>query len=114
MTMMTNGMRIPLFLALLCACGVTAEIRSFSGVIEAASSYVHYSDGYLVAPGYVDISGLNFASVDYVEDEDLDDDETEEDDDIGDDDVEDPNDGGDRLLDDEDATQGSDGSVVRT
>jgi hypothetical protein len=111
-------MRIPLLLAALSLCGVTAEIRSFSGVIEASSSYIHYSDGYLVAPGYVDISGLTFRTIDYVPDEELADDEVGEegDDDIGDDvgpeDGGSSGGGGGRKVDADLSDQGSDGSVV--
>ena len=41
-----------------------AEFRRFDGDIAAASNYIHYSEGYVVAPGYVDISDLAFASAD--------------------------------------------------
>lgn len=41
-----------------------AEFRQFEGVIEAASNYVHYSEGYVVTPGYVDISNLVFEAAD--------------------------------------------------
>lgn len=106
-------------LVLCLCCSVTAEIRSFSGFIEADSSFIHYSDGYLVAPGYVDISGLKFSTLDYVPDNEIVDDDMlagQDDDDIGDDEVgaedaHDPEDGGGgRMLDE--ANQGSDGSVV--
>ena len=40
-----------------------AEIRKFNGMIEAASTFVHFSEGYLVAPGKVDLSGLEFAAI---------------------------------------------------
>lgn len=105
-------MRIPLCLLLcLCAC-VTAEIRSFSGILEAASSYIHYSEGYLVAPGYIDLSGLVFSTLDYIVDEELGDD-FEDDDGGGNDDeeggAEGGGDGGDRMVDE---NQESDGSVV--
>jgi len=41
-----------------------AEFRSFEGPVSAASNYIHYSEGYIVTPGYVDISNLVFASAD--------------------------------------------------
>jgi hypothetical protein len=41
-----------------------AEFRRFDGEINAASNYVHYSEGYVVTPGYVDISNLVFETVD--------------------------------------------------
>ena len=110
---MTMAARIPL---LLCLCSfATAEIRSFSGIIEAASSYIHYSEGYLVAPGYVDLSDLKFSTLDYVVDEELVDDEFEgeEDDDFGGDDSAEggggDDGGGDRMVDE---NPESDGSVV--
>lgn len=37
---------------------VSAEIRSYNGNIAATSNYIHYSEGYIVAPGCVDLSGL--------------------------------------------------------
>ena len=101
-----------MFLAALLLCGATAEIRTFSGIIEAASSYIHYSDGYLVAPGYVDISGLKFQTLDYVPDHELADDDMDGDDDTGGDDVEPEDGGGGRKMDADPSNQGSDGSVV--
>jgi len=41
-----------------------AEYRRFDGPITAASNYVHYSEGYVVTPGYVDISHLWFKTAD--------------------------------------------------
>ena len=41
-----------------------SEFRRFDGLINAASNYVHYSEGYIVTPGYVDVSNLVFESVD--------------------------------------------------
>mmetsp|Transcript_19741 Transcript_19741/g.42338 ORF Transcript_19741/g.42338 Transcript_19741/m.42338 type:complete len:564 (+) Transcript_19741:170-1861(+) len=63
-----------------------AEFRRFEGPIDAASNYIHYSEGYVVTPGYVDISDLVFESADdggtpgeYVaEERDWDDDDGEE------------------------------------
>jgi len=40
------------------------EFRRFDGDIDAASNYIHYSEGYVVTPGYVDISNLMFETVD--------------------------------------------------
>lgn len=40
-----------------------AEHRRFDGPINAASNYIHYSEGYVVTPGYVDISELVFEAV---------------------------------------------------
>ena len=42
----------------------TAEFRRFDGPINAASNYIHYSEGYVITPGSVDISNLVFASAD--------------------------------------------------
>jgi hypothetical protein len=42
----------------------TCEIRSFQGPLDAASNYIHYSEGFIVAPGYVDISALTFSTND--------------------------------------------------
>jgi len=41
-----------------------AEFRHFEGPIEAASNFIHYSEGYIVTPGYVDISNLVFETAD--------------------------------------------------
>jgi hypothetical protein len=102
--------QIPLLLFCLCSFA-TGEIRSFSGILEAASSYIHYSEGYLVTPGYVDLSDLTFSTVSFVVDEELGDDEIEgdEDDDLDGDDSVEGGGGGDRLIDE---NQESDGSVV--
>ena len=40
-----------------------AERRRFDGPIAAASNYIHYSEGFVVTPGYVDISDLEFEAV---------------------------------------------------
>jgi len=110
MTAMAPLLLRALLFCLLCA-QVTAEIRKFDGLIEAASNFIHYSDGYLVAPGYVDISGLTFSTLEYVPDEELNDDalDGDEDDDVRNDDG--GGGGGDRRVLDE-SDQGSDGSVV--
>lgn len=34
----------------------------FTGTLNADSAYIHYAEGYLIAPGYVDVSGLNFSA----------------------------------------------------
>ena len=50
---------------ILLAAGTThAEFRRFDGPINAASNYIHYSEGFVVTPGYVDISHLVFATAD--------------------------------------------------
>jgi len=44
---------------------VRAEIRPYKGgAVRAASYEIHYSEGYLVTPGYVDVSGLTFVADD--------------------------------------------------
>jgi hypothetical protein len=103
-----------------------AEFRRFDGPINAASNYIHFSEGYVVTPGYVDISDLIFASADngvpskYIPEEREwsdnggDDDEAEME--VVDDYSGDDESGGERLL---DGTFGDDGglasgSTVRT
>lgn len=49
-----------LLLALLLPLTIKAEHRRFDGSISAASNYIHYSEGYVITPGYVDISDLEF------------------------------------------------------
>lgn len=63
-----------------CIGNVASEIRSFKGRIKAASNVIHYSEGFLVAPGYVDLSGLLFTTID---DEEFDDDSEDDEDDGG-------------------------------
>jgi len=41
----------------------SGEVRKFVGMIEAASTYIHYSEGYLVAPGSVDLRNLDFLAL---------------------------------------------------
>eukprot|EP00578_Thalassiosira_sp_NH16_P001267 CAMPEP_0181132464 /NCGR_PEP_ID=MMETSP1071-20121207/31007_1 /TAXON_ID=35127 /ORGANISM="Thalassiosira sp., Strain NH16" /LENGTH=562 /DNA_ID=CAMNT_0023218795 /DNA_START=41 /DNA_END=1729 /DNA_ORIENTATION=- len=86
-----------------------AEFRRFDGPINAASNYIHYSEGYVVTPGYVDISNLLFQNADdgspnnYVSQErDWDDDGGDGDFEEGDDLVEDDDDFENRRLDGED------------
>ena len=56
-------------LLLLCAflslpSPAVSEFRRFDGPINAASDYIHFSEGFIVTPGYIDISNLVFASAD--------------------------------------------------
>jgi hypothetical protein len=51
------------FLLLLQTHPVKSEHRRFDGPISAASNYIHYSEGYVITPGYVDISDLEFEAV---------------------------------------------------
>ena len=53
---------IPVLLSLLALHPTSGEHRRFDGPINAASNYVHYSEGYIVTPGYVDVSNLVFSS----------------------------------------------------
>lgn len=63
--------------------GTLAEIRKFNGPINAASTYVHYSEGFIVAPGFIDLSELLFTTTDDKNGEDVpfhtDDDEDDDD-----------------------------------
>lgn len=60
-TMMTTSL-FALATLLLAVVPAQAEFRRFDGDIQAASNYIHYSEGYVVAPGYVDISNLVFVA----------------------------------------------------
>jgi hypothetical protein len=51
-------------LVLVLSLAVQAEIRDFTGVIQADSSFIHYSEGFIVAPGYIDLSELSFSTLD--------------------------------------------------
>ena len=35
---------------------INAEYRQFDGIIQAAASYIHYSEGFVIAPGTLDMS----------------------------------------------------------
>ena len=51
--------------ACLVPSAVRAEIRPYKGgAVRAASYEIHYSEGYLVTPGHVDVSGLTFVADD--------------------------------------------------
>jgi hypothetical protein len=41
-----------------------AEIRPFNAIIEADSTSIHYSEGFIAAPGFVDLSKLTFTTID--------------------------------------------------
>lgn len=41
---------------------VHAEIRKFNGFLEPFSFFIHYSSGYLLTPGSVDLSDLTFST----------------------------------------------------
>lgn len=43
---------------------INAEYRQFDGIIQAAASYIHYSEGFVIAPGTLDISDLVFSTID--------------------------------------------------
>ena len=43
---------------------INAEYRQFDGIIQAAASYIHYSEGFVIAPGTIDISNLLFSTID--------------------------------------------------
>jgi len=53
-----------LLLAAYAPLATRAEFRRFEGPIDAASNYIHYSEGYVVTPGYVDITNLVFELAD--------------------------------------------------
>mmetsp|Transcript_5329 Transcript_5329/g.7838 ORF Transcript_5329/g.7838 Transcript_5329/m.7838 type:complete len:606 (+) Transcript_5329:3-1820(+) len=114
------------FLLSFCIVNVVSEIRSFKGRVDAASNFIHFSEGYLIAPGYVDLSDLVFTTLDDDEfDDNFDDqqgfDDDEQDEDGNDKKEEDGGDGGRRSLDghknkdkdmDTDPTDGDIGSTV--
>ena len=55
-------LRYSLTLLLLCLPVVVGEIREFHVVLEPDSTVVHYSEGFLKAPGYIDLSDLKFST----------------------------------------------------
>eukprot|EP00984_Skeletonema_dohrnii_P006735 scaffold2402_cov132-Skeletonema_dohrnii-CCMP3373.AAC.13 len=55
---------LSLFAVLSLPAPTVSEFRRFDGPINAASNYIHFSEGYIVTPGYIDISNLVFASAD--------------------------------------------------
>ena len=65
-TMTSIHARYSLYFLLLCGIvlpqTVVSEIRDFRVVLEPDSTVVHYSEGYLKAPGYIDLSNLRFST----------------------------------------------------
>ena len=51
---------------------VRAEIREYNGVIQADSRFIHYIEGFIIAPGFIDLSGLTFTTKTGVEGGDYD------------------------------------------
>lgn len=45
-----------------------AEIREFKGTIEADATFIHYSEGYLIAPGFIDLTQMEFRTDDSADD----------------------------------------------
>eukprot|EP00339_Tiarina_fusa_P001565 CAMPEP_0117049942 /NCGR_PEP_ID=MMETSP0472-20121206/34480_1 /TAXON_ID=693140 ORGANISM="Tiarina fusus, Strain LIS" /NCGR_SAMPLE_ID=MMETSP0472 /ASSEMBLY_ACC=CAM_ASM_000603 /LENGTH=541 /DNA_ID=CAMNT_0004763531 /DNA_START=35 /DNA_END=1660 /DNA_ORIENTATION=- len=64
--------------------GAKSEIRPFDLFLEPASGFIHYVDGFLLSPGYIDLSELRFHTVgsDGYEDDDAEMMEGGDDDDI--------------------------------
>jgi Lung seven transmembrane receptor len=61
---------------------VCSEIRDFRVILEPDSTVVHYSEGFLVAPGYINLSDLKFTTTaegSYPDDFDFDDTDDNED-----------------------------------
>jgi hypothetical protein len=50
-------------LACLLGNWVSAEIRTFDVVLPPTDAYVHFTDGLIRAPGYIDLSALSFTAV---------------------------------------------------
>jgi len=40
-----------------------AEIRAIDILMPPTDAYVHFTDGYLIAPGYIDLSGIQFTAL---------------------------------------------------
>jgi len=63
-----SAVLLPLLLlvtaVLLLSRQINAEYRQFDGIIQAAASYIHYSEGFVIAPGSLDISNLLFSTID--------------------------------------------------
>jgi len=59
---MSSLLRHSLVLLLTSLSLVASEIRDFRVILEPDSTVVHYSEGYLIAPGYIDLSDLKFAT----------------------------------------------------
>lgn len=54
----------PFLLLAFLAVLVQGEIRDIRVILDADSTVIHYSEGYLVAPGYIDLSDLKFITTD--------------------------------------------------
>lgn len=63
-TSFPNAWAIFVLTTVLLSIKVHGENRSYSGILTATPEYIHYSEGYLVVPGTVDLSGLLFSTSD--------------------------------------------------
>jgi hypothetical protein len=63
-TSFSNAWAIFVLTTALLSTAVHGENRSYSGILTATPEYIHYSEGYLVVPGTVDLSGLLFSTSD--------------------------------------------------
>jgi hypothetical protein len=57
-----NATMLRTLLLLIFSLAIEAEIREFNGLIDADSSFIHYSEGFIIAPGYIDLSELTFTT----------------------------------------------------
>jgi hypothetical protein len=62
--MVRSTLVAPALASVLLASSCLAEIRQFDDVFKAASSVIHYSEGYVTAPGFVDLNDLVFSTAD--------------------------------------------------
>lgn len=62
--MVTSVLHVVLVFLAIAPSTTKAEIREFSGPVAADSTYIHYSEGFIVAPGFIDLSGLTFETMD--------------------------------------------------
>lgn len=75
MTITPMSFRLALSWLLISLPFVYSEIHDFRLTLEPDSTVVHYSEGFLVAPGYINLSDLKFTTIDegsYPEDFDFD------------------------------------------
>ena len=59
--MITMKTVILLILSIASILECNAEIRNFVGKLQATADFIHYSEGFIIAPGFIDISGLTFS-----------------------------------------------------
>mmetsp|Transcript_17940 Transcript_17940/g.19719 ORF Transcript_17940/g.19719 Transcript_17940/m.19719 type:complete len:565 (+) Transcript_17940:178-1872(+) len=68
-SILCGQMLICLLISLIQIAKVNGEIRAFNLLLEPASDYIHFVEGFLLTPGYIDLSQLLFVATDSSQEE---------------------------------------------